>query len=124
MKTSKLFYLASKVDSFLTKEAMGYPTVETITPIVEAVVENNSDNSLLKSVVEVVKPITVTIQAMDARCQVYFQLAVKPTDYNRMMDEPERSQISDLLKPAIEQALQTRFKSYDFKVKIGIVPDL
>lgn len=124
MKTSKLFYLASKVDSFLKKEAMGYPSAETITPIVEAVVENNSGNSLLKSVVEVVKPITVTVNVMDARCQVYFQLAVEPKDYNRMMDEPERSQVSDLLKPAIEQALQTRFKSYEFKVKIGIVPEM
>jgi len=124
MKTSKLFYLASKVDSFLKKEADSFPSAETITPVIEAVVESNSNNSLLKSIVEVVKPITVTVQSFDARCLVYFQLSVKPTEYNRMMDGLERTQISDLLKPTIEQALQEKFRSFDFKVKIGIVPDL
>lgn len=117
----RLFKVADRFEQKLKKYA-SYPTPETVKPIVEEVLNTvrASNKQILGSVKEVSK---VDVQTnFENTCFIYFQLVVDPIKYNYLMEEPQKSLVTYILKEPMETALKTRFATFEFKVKIGIVP--
>lgn len=124
MSLKKIAYLAEKVELYL-KTATSFPTPETVLPLVQQVVAANSSNPALQGFVEVAQPISVDVDTMDAKCSVYFQLVLEGDTYNRVMNEQDlKASLVQLFQPALEQALQQKFRAYQFKVKVGLVPEI
>lgn len=124
MDSKKLQTLAAKVEKYLSKTATNFPGPETVYPIIRNVTEANEGNPLMKGFDEVAKPITVDVDTMEARCSVYFQLVFDAGNYERLMNEPDRSQLQELLGAQLTQALQQQFRAYVFRVKVGVVPEI
>lgn len=124
MDSKKIQTLAAKVERYLSKTATNFPGPETVYPIVRNVVEANEGNPLMKGFDEVAKPINVDVSTLDARCSIYYQLVFDAGNYERLMNEPDRSQLQELLTVPLTQALQQQFRAYEFRVKVGIVPAL
>lgn len=99
-----------------------YPSAESVTPIVSRVVDSFRSNPLMKAVVRINQPVDVQVN-MDAECYVYFQLIVKPAVYQQLINEPDRSQLINLLVPPATQALKAQYSAFQFHVKLGIVPE-
>lgn len=112
-----------KIEQYLEKTASNFPSPETVFPLVQQTVEANKNNPLFQGVVEVAQPISVDVNTLDARCSVYFQLVLEADTYNRVMNEQDlRAGLVQLLEPTLQQALQQKFRAYEFKVKVGMVP--
>lgn len=120
-KINKLEKLAQQFEDKLKKYA-SFPTVETITPIIEAIVNSSrSSNKELLGAVKSVSNVSMT-NNIDNLCSVYFQLIVDPNKYMYLIEEPQKSQTISILKEPIENTLRGKFPAFDFRVKIGIVP--
>lgn len=120
MKT--IFQVASLFEQKLKKQASSnYPESESVQPIVERVVDSlrSSNKELLGSVKNISK---VDVQTnIENGCLVYFQLIVEPQKYTYLIEEPQKSNTTNVLKAPIENALKAKFPVFDFRVKIGIV---
>lgn len=119
MDLRKISLLAETFKSATQKLAdTNYPTSDSLYSAIEKVVKSQN----IPGFKTLAKPIDVQ-NTIDNVSYVYFQLIVTPNQYQQLTSEPTRSQIINLLKPAVENALSGLFKNFEFKVKVGIVPE-
>lgn len=113
-----IFTLADKFEQKLHKTA-NYPSKETIEPIIQNVVNSlKGQNQLLKSVTQVTNvDVQNTIDAM----LIYFQLMVKSNQYEQLINEPYKTELTGAVKQPVENALKAAYPAFDFRVKVGIV---
>lgn len=121
MTKKTIYQIAQHFETQLKKRADSlFPTSEKALEIIKNVFDSYKSNPLFKEVVEIGKPDVQN--TIDNTSMVYFQLIVKPQSYEQLINEPEKTQLTSLLKPAVEEALKNAFGAFNFKVKIGIVP--
>ena len=115
-----IYQVADLFEKKLLKLA-AYPDVTTVTPVIERAVE--SAKGLNKQLLGAVKRVdNVSVQNTIDSMSVYFQLSLEPKQYNQLVNEPYKSNITNYVKPIVERALNANFRQFDFKVKIGLVP--
>lgn len=125
MSAKKITYLGLKVQQFLEKTATSFPSHETVYPLIVQVIEASKASPFLSGFVEVATPVTVDVDTMDAKCSVYFQLVFEADEYTRIMNEPDlKVSLVQLIQPTVQQSLQQKFRAYEFRVKLGVVPEI
>lgn len=114
-----IYQVAAKFEKKLLKLA-NFPDPQRVTPIIQRVVDSakEANKQLLGSVKDIA---SVSVENTIDNLVVYFQLVVDPSKYTQLINEPYKSDIKNTLKPLIEQALNSSFRPFDFKAKIGIV---
>lgn len=116
---SNIFSLASKFEYKLSKLA-NLPDQQSIHNIIVNVVDTYKSNPLLKTT-KVAPEVYLSGGSFGDKMSVYFQLITDAKNYSYLMSEPQKTEITSILKPAIEKSLEQYFRAYSFDVKIGIV---
>ena len=115
---NKLQALADKIENKL-KKVGAMPDEESVRQIIESVYQSLKSNPLLKNTQGIAPKIYLS-GSIGEKVLVYFQVLASTKSYEYLLVEPQKSELSNLLKPAVEQALQNHFRQYEFSVKIGI----
>lgn len=123
MTKKTIFQVAGYFEQKLQKRATSnYPEPESVFPIIEKTVNSLKANPLLKGVIGVAKPVDVQNNAFESITKIYLQLIVESAHYNRLMAEPDHSELTNLVSQYVTSALKNAFSLFEFKVKVGVVP--
>lgn len=117
---NKLFVLADKIEAKLKKIA-NMPDSTTVKPVIDRVYQSMKSNPALRGTIGIAPEVSVSGNIGDP-VLVYFQVMTDNKSYQYLVEDPARTNLVNILKPAVEQALQTQFRQYDFRVKFGVVP--
>jgi len=123
MIAKNIFKMATEFQKQLKVAASNYPDNESVYPIITEIVKSlKSSYPILKSIKSIASLIDCQ-NNIENNCHVYFQIIVDPKNYEQLVEEPTKTEITNILKKPIEEALTSKFKhlGFTFDVKVGIV---
>jgi len=122
MAKSYLYGLADRFENKLKKLA-AMPDKASVHNAIANIFSSNSSNSVLKGCTGVAPEVSLSGGGFGDPMLVYFQVMCDPRAYEQIIQGPRKQQITDLLKPIVEQQLAALFHQYEFKVTVGVVPN-
>jgi len=115
----KVLKLTAQFEAGIQKLA-NFPDEATVLPVIQNVYSSLKSNPALKGTKGIASNLDVS-GSIGEKVRVYFQVITDPKWYTHLMEEPQKSSLQNVLKTAVEQALGTAFRNYEFQVKVGIV---